>query len=298
MFKNFDEMKAKITSKGLKTIAIAAPEDEQTIAALKDLTQVVNINYILVGDEAKIVGLCEKAALATPAGSIVNAANHEDAAAMAVELVREQKADVLMKGALETSTFVKAVLNKETGIGLGGLLSHLAVIECPTYHKLLFITDGGINPAPDLDKKRAILLNTVDFMQKLGYNEPKVAALCAVEKASDKMPETLDADKLAKENKDGLIKNCYIEGPISFDIAISVESASIKGAKTELAGEVDVLLAPNISTGNVLAKSLLYLANAKMAGCVLGAKVPIVLTSRGASADEKLLSFLLTLAAS
>jgi len=171
------------------------------------------------------------------------------------------------------------------------------VLECPTYHKLLFLSDAAINPTPDLDKKREMLKNVVTFMHKLGYQRPNVAVLAAVETLSDKMLETIDAAAIAKENQSGEITGCYVEGPISFDLAISRESAKIKGFDSRLAGEVDLFLMPNISSGNIMSKALLYLGGAKMAGCVLGAKVPIVLTSRGATAEEKFLSLLLAMAA-
>ena len=297
MIKDFDYLKKMATNKGVKTIAIAVPEDENTINALLDLTKSIEVKYILVGDEKKITKLCNKIGLQAPQDVIIHTTDHDIAAQKAVELIKNNTADILMKGSLATGTLLKAVLNKETGIGTGSLMSHLAVIECPTYHKLMYITDGGINPAPDLDKKRAILSNSVDFMLKLGYTEPKVAALCAAENVSEKIIETVDANQLQQENINGIIKNCIVEGPIAFDLAISEDSAKAKNYNSKIAGHTDLFLAPNISTGNVLAKSLLYLANSKMAGCVLGAKAPIVLTSRGATAEEKLLSFLLTLAA-
>ena len=297
MLKSFDALKSRIQGGGMKTIAVAAAEDANTLEALKDLQARLPVGLFLVGDAEKISSLCEKIGLDVSEGSIIAADGEEDAAAKSVALCAEGQADILMKGKLQTSTLLKAVLNKETGIQQGSLMTHLAVLESPGYHKLMFITDGGITPAPDLAKKQAILENAVAFLHKLGYENPNVAALAAVETVSEKMPETVDAFELAQKNKAGEITGCYVEGPLSFDLSISRESAEIKGADVKMAGETDVFLVPNIATGNVMSKALLYLGGAKMAGCVLGARVPIVLTSRGATAEEKFLSFLLTMAA-
>jgi phosphate butyryltransferase len=297
MLKNFEALKELARGKGPKTIAVAAAEDAHTLEALKDLTAQTSARLRLVGDRAKIEPLCAEAGLAVDGAGIVEASGEEDAAAKAVALVACGEADVLMKGKLQTGTLLKAVLNKETGIRAGGIMSHLAVVESPGYHKLLYITDGGMNPAPDAQQKKAILENAVAFMRALGYDRPNAAALAAVETVSDKMPETADAAELARLNRSGEISGCLVEGPLSFDLAMSRESAAIKGVEVEMAGEADVLLMPNISAGNIMSKSLLYLGGAKMAGCILGAKAPIVLVSRGATAEEKFLSFLLTMAA-
>jgi len=297
MLKNFSDIKTLAAGRGQMSIAIAAAEDTNTIRALKDLREHLPVKYYLVGDMLKVNSACAEAGLDAASHEIIATASDEESASKAVELCKNGTASILMKGELGTATLLKAVLCKENGIRQGGLISHLAVLECPTYHKLMFMTDGGINPTPDLDKKQAILENTIQFMHRLGLTNPKVAALCAVETISDKMPETVDAAELVRRNQEGEITGCLVEGPLSFDLAISAESAKIKGIKSQVAGDADVFLMPNISTGNVMSKALLYLAGAKMAGCVLGVKVPIVLTSRGATAEEKLLSFLLTLAA-
>ena len=297
MLANFEALKKKAIGKGTMTIAVAAAEDDHTLEALKELGEHLSVNCFLVGDRAKITQLCEKVGLQADPANIIDAQGEEDCAAKAVALCAAGTASILMKGKLLTPTLLKAVLNKETGIRQGGLMSHMAVLECPGYHKLMFITDGGINPAPDSSQKKAILENSVAFLHRLGYANPNAAALTAVETVSDKMPETTDAAELAKLNREGQISGCLVEGPLSFDLAISQESARIKGVDVQMSGEVDIFLMPNIASGNIMTKALIYLNNAKMAGCVLGAKVPIVLTSRGATAEEKLLSFLLCLAA-
>ncbi|MCL2852819.1 MAG: bifunctional enoyl-CoA hydratase/phosphate acetyltransferase [Defluviitaleaceae bacterium] len=297
MLANFEALKKSAQGKGTMTIAVASAEDEHSLEALKELEEHLSVRCLLVGDRAKITRICEQISLKIDYDGIIDAQGEEDAAAKAVALCVEGRADILMKGKLQTSTLLKAVLNKETGIRQGGLMSHLAALESPAYYKLMFITDGGINPNPDASQKKAVLENAVTFLHKLGYDNPRVAALAAVETVSDKMPETSDAAELAQKNRDGEISGCYVEGPLSFDLAISRESAAIKGVDTKIAGEADIFLMPNISAGNIMSKALLYLGGAKMAGCVLGAKVPIVLTSRGATSEEKLLSFLLCLAA-
>jgi len=295
-FKHFDALKKRVQGKRVKSIAVAAAEDAHALASLKDLLVQIKVRYFLVGNREQIKQICQDIAFDVEERWIVDAVDEVASAAKAVALVVEGKADIRMRGKLHTAILLKAVLHKETGIQTGGLISHLAVLECPSYHKLMFLTDAVSNPTLDLDEKRAMLENTVSFMHQLGYERPNVAALAAVETVSDRMPETLDAAELAKQNWDGEITGCYVEGPISFDLAVSRQAAAIKGFSSELVGEVDLFLMPNISSGNAMSKALLYLGGAKMAGCVLGAKVPIVLTSRGATAEEKFLSLLLAMA--
>ncbi|MCL1992219.1 MAG: bifunctional enoyl-CoA hydratase/phosphate acetyltransferase [Spirochaetes bacterium] len=294
---NFEAMKKSAKGKGTMAIAVAAAEDAHTLEALMELEEHLSAKYFLVGERAKIEAACGQLPKKLGNVEIVDAAGEEDSAAKAVALCAGGNANILMKGKLQTAALLKAVLNKETGIRQGGLMSHMAALECGAYNKLMFVTDGGINPHSDLAQKKAILENAVSLLHKLGIANPNVAALAAVETVSDKMPETGDAAELAKQNRTGEITGCYVEGPLSFDLAVSLESAKIKGADVKMAGEADIFLAPNIAAGNIMAKSLQYMAGAKLAGCVLGAKVPIVLTSRGASSEEKLLSFMLCLAA-
>jgi phosphate butyryltransferase len=194
---------------------------------------------------------------------------------------------------LQTATLLKAVLNKETGINEGRLMSHLTALSLKNYKKLLFVTDAGMNTYPTLEQKIDITENTINFLQKLGYDKVKIAALAAVETVSPKMPETEDAAKL----KDYFFgkKGIDFEGPFSMDLAISEEAAQKKGIDSQVSGDVDILVVPNIAVGNIMCKSLIHLANATMAGVVLGSKVPIILVSRGASKEEKLMSILLSL---
>ena len=295
MFKNFSELKNHALKKEPKTVVVAAAEDIHSLEAIRDAVSELSIAYKLVGDCEKILQISGEIGFNVDKAAIVNVNSHEDAAAKAVSLIREGAAEVLMKGKLQTGVLLKAVLDKQSGISAQGLLSHMAVLELPTYPRLMFITDGGMNIKPDLNQKKEIVENSVKFMAKLGYANPKVAALAAVETVSDKMQETLDAQALASMNKSGELGGCVLEGPLSFDLALSRESAAIKGFDSKICGEVDLFLTPDISSGNIMSKALIYLAGAKMAGCVLGALAPIVLVSRGASAEEKLLSILLTL---
>ena len=297
MLRNFDELKARVlAAKTPKVIALAAAADEHSLEAVRDAVRELGVDYLLVGDADAIRKVAADVGFDVDALKIVQAADDVEAAETAVRLVREGKADILMKGKLQTGALLKAVVDKEYGIRKGGLMSHVAVLESPHYHKLLYVTDGGMVTGPDAAQKRGILENCVDFLNQMGYDAPKVAALAAVEVVNPKMQETVDADALAKQNACGEIKNCIVGGPLSFDLAISAESAKIKGFASDVAGDADVLLAPDMATGNILAKALIYLGGAKMAGCVLGATAPIVLVSRGATAEEKMLSIMLTMA--
>jgi len=291
LIRNFEALKKKNVNDADKRhicIAVAAAQDLDTLGAVYDAREELGIKHILVGDTDKIKVFTQS--LGFIPDWVINADSDEEAAGIAVNLVKEGKAQALMKGKLQTGLLLKAVLDKEKGIRDSGLLSHLAILESPNYHKLIFIADGGMNIAPDLEQKKQIIENSVKFMRSLGYDCPKVAVLAAVETVSSKMQETIDANALAQMNKAGEITDCIIEGPLSFDIAINAEAAATKGFDSEICGDTDLFITHDISAGNILCKSMMYLGNAKMAGCVLGAKAPIILVSRGATAEEKLLS--------
>jgi len=217
---------------------------------------------------------------------------------MAVRMLSSKQADILMKGKVGTSTLLKCVLNREWGLRTGSLLSHIALFEVETYHKLIAVTDVAMNIAPNLKDKISIVNNSVSFLNRLGYNMPKVAVLGAVEMVNENMEATLDAALLSKMNQRDQIRNCIIDGPLAFDNAISLESARHKGIKSDVAGDTDLLLMPDIEVGNVLYKSLVFFAKAKVASIILGALVPIVLTSRSDSEQAKYDSILLSAAAS
>ena len=295
MLRDFNDLRAKLGENSKKTIAVAAAGDAHTLEAVFDAAREFGVDYILTGDKKEILAVYAELNHTIDEGKIIDTPDFEEAAKAAVSLIKAKKADILMKGKLPTSTLLKAVLNKEDGIRLGTEMSHMAVLECPGHDRLLFMSDGGMLPYPDLEQKKGILENGVNFMHALGYDTPNIAVLAAAETVSDKMPETVDAAELTKLNTNGEIAGCIVEGPLSFDLAISSEAAKIKGIESRVSGKSDLLLMPNIATGNIMSKALLYLGGAKMAGCVLGAEVPIVLVSRGATAEEKRLSILLCL---
>jgi phosphate butyryltransferase len=197
-----------------------------------------------------------------------------------------------MKGKLETAQMLKPVVNKETGLGRGGLMSNFVIFQAPRYHKLLVVTDGGMVMYPTLEQKKAIIENTVGTLKALGYENPKIGVLAAVEKLNPKMPETVDADALRRMNAEGEIKGCIVEGPISLDLALDPEAVAIKGYESPVAGDADALIVPDIHTGNALGKSIILLGGGRMANFIVGAKVPIILASRASSSEEKYLSLM------
>lgn len=198
-----------------------------------------------------------------------------------------------MKGKLETGQFMKAIVKKENGLLAGGLLSLVGLYEHSNYHKLLAVTDQGLNTYPDLNGKKNIVINAVKLMRSLGVDEPKVAVLAAVEKVNPKMPESVDGAELKKMNQEGEITNCIVEGPISFDLAIKQGAAAIKGYESPVAGDADILVVPDIAAGNILVKCMTDYAGAMTAGTILGAKVPVIVTSRSAEASDKYYSIAL-----
>lgn len=295
MFRDFQELQGSLATGAPNTLVVVAAHDAHTLQAVYSAEKELPMRYILVGDRQKIMEISAEIGYSPDVDDIVDGGDNADCARKAVELIRQGRGDVLMKGILETDTLLKAVLDKQTGVRGTGTISHLAILEIPGYHKLLGVTDGGMIPNPDLTQKADIVRNTVSFYKRLGVNELKVAALTASESVSAKMPETLDAAELQAMCTRGELGNCTLEGPLSFDISISRDAAILKGHPSRISGETDVLLVPNIVTGNVLCKGLLYWGGAKMAGCVLGAMVPIVLVSRGATAEEKFTSIMLCL---
>jgi phosphate butyryltransferase len=282
----------------VKRVVVAAAQDEHSLEAVKEVAKEGLVAPVLVGDKALIEPILSKIGLSVPAKDIHHEPDVEKAASLSVALIREGQGDFLMKGILETSQLLKAVVDKENGLGQGRLMSHVAYQHMSAYHKMLLTTDGGMVVYPTLEQKKEILLNAVEMLLSMGYDQPKVAVLAGVEKLNPKMIETVEADALKEMNKKGEIKNCLVEGPISMDLALVKEKAKIKKYESEVAGEADILLFPNLCTGNCVGKAFIEMAGAKMAGLIIGARVPIVLTSRGASAEEKYLSLVLAAASS
>lgn len=276
---------------GPRRIAVAAAQEHSALEAAVDAYAHGLAEPILVGDPEAIRALAAELSLDISAFEIVAEKEPAKAAAKAVELVKTGKADMLMKGIVDTSVILKAALNKETGINSGRLASHVAVFETAHYHKLLMVTDAAINIAPDLPAKLDIIANSVTAARALGTEKPKVALLCAIEKVNyDKMPCTAEAAVITQMNRRGQVKNCIVDGPLALDNAVSAESAKIKKIVSEVAGDADILVTPDIEAGNVLYKSLIDLGGAKGAGIVMGAAKPIVLTSRADTAETKLAS--------
>lgn len=298
VYRTFEELVAKLkASPRAVRMAVAAAGDEHTIEAVLNARKEGIVSPILVGDKALIDAALEKFGATVPQEDVYDVPDIAEAAKYAVQLVREGKANLLMKGKLDTSVMLRPVVNKETGIGKGGVMSHFTAFEVPSYHKLLVPVDGGMVTYPTLEQKKSIIENTVGALRAMGYDEVKVGVLACVEKVNPKMPETVEADALKQMNLRGEITGCIVEGPISYDCAVSKEIAEFKGFSSPVAGDVDVLVAPNIHAGNIMGKMLACTAGAKMAGFIVGAQVPIVLTSRGSSPLEKYNSIAIAAAA-
>jgi phosphate acetyltransferase len=248
------------------------------------------ITPILVGPEAKIRAVAREHGLDISRFEIVDVAHSEEAAARAVALIRQGKGELLMKGSLHTDELMRAVASGATGLRTARRISHVFIMDVPTYSETLFITDAAINIAPDLDAKHDILQNAIDLYTQVGLGTPRVALLSAVETVSSKIPSTVDAAALCKMADRGQITGGLLDGPLAFDNAIDPEAARIKGIKSEVAGRAQILLVPDLEAGNMLAKNLIYLARADAAGIVLGARVPIVLTSRADSVRSRMAS--------
>jgi phosphate butyryltransferase len=279
-----------------RRLVLAAAHDENALEAVLNASKKGIIEAILVGDKAKMEAIAQKQQYNLEGFRIIDEADNDRAAAVAVKLVREKEADILMKGNLATSSLLRAVLNKEWGLRTGELISHLALFELPAYHKIIGLTDAAMNITPDLNGKVSLIRNATAFMNKLGVKQPKVAVLSAVETVNPDMKSTLDASALAKMADRGQFKNCIIDGPLAFDNAISRKSAEHKGIISEVAGDADLLVADNIDVANALYKAFIYFAGAKCAAVILGASAPIVLTSRADSDETKLNSIALAAA--
>jgi phosphate butyryltransferase len=293
MVKKLDELIQLAKKREKKTIAIAAAQDKVVLEAVIQAVDDNIAEAILVGDKTKIEEIAKELNINLDAVKIIDEANVNKAAVKAVDLVRSGEAQFLMKGILGTADLLKAVLNKEAGLKTSSLLSHVMIYDVPTYHKLLFLTDGGMVPYPELNDKVGIINNAIKIAHALEIEKPKVAPICAVEVVNPSMQATLDAAALSSMNKRGQIKGCIIDGPLALDNAISEEAAHHKGIVSEVAGDSDILLVPNIEAGNFLGKSLTYFAKAESAGVIVGAKCPVVLVSRADSAKSKLYSIAL-----
>jgi phosphate butyryltransferase len=293
-----DSLISKASQNERKTVAVAAAADAEVLEAIAEAVKMKLADFLLYGDKEEIEMMISQQhpQLIDCSGiKVLSAPNNNTAAEMAVKAVKAYEANVLMKGNIPTASILKAVLNKEYGLRTGAVLSHVAVFEIPGYDRFTIVTDAAMNIAPDLEQKAQIVKNAVQVAHSIGIEIPKVAPLAAVEVVNPAMQATLDASALTMMNKRGQISGCIIDGPLALDNAVSKLAAEHKGIKSEVAGEADILLVPTIEVGNVLYKSLIYFANAKVGAVIAGAKAPIVLTSRADTAESKLYSLALAL---
>lgn len=293
MSKSFEELISKANQKPLKKVSVSNAQDEPVLQAVKAAKEQNIATAILVGDEAKIREIAASIDMDLTDFEIINEPDTEAAALKAVELVHNGKADILLKGLLETKTFLKSVLNKEVGLRTGKMLSHVCVFEIEGINRLLFFTDVAFNTYPTLADKVNIINNAVEVAHACGIECPKVAPLCAVETVNPKMQPTVDADNLTKMYEGGDFKGCQIYGPLSMDLAIDPEAAVHKGVTNPVAGHADILLFPNIDAGNITYKILVRTAKVKIGNVLVGTSAPVVLTSRSDDFQTKLNSIAL-----
>lgn len=289
--RNLDQLLDYARSVGPQKISVARAEDAEVMEAVESARKAGVANAILVGDEDKIKEVAASLGIDVANYEIVDEKGGEAAAALkAVELVSSGRAQILMKGMVATANFLRGVLNKEKGLRSGKTLSHVYLHQIKGYDRIFFISDPAFNMYPDIKVKVDIIKNVVELAHAFGVACPKVAALAAVEVVNPDMPPTIDAALLTQMNRRGQIKGCIIDGPLALDNAVSPHSAEHKGIKSEVAGYADILHVPDIEAGNILAKSIVYFSENKTAAIVLGAKAPVVLTSRADSPETKLLS--------
>lgn len=293
MIKTFDEVISKVKSQSMKKVAVAVAQDEPVLEAIRDAKKNGIADAILVGDKEEIVKIAETIGMNIDEYEIIDEKDVNKASIETVKLVSSGKADMMMKGLVDTATFLRAVLNKEVGLRTGKQMSHIAIFEVPGYDRLLFVTDAAFNMYPELKEKIDIIKNAVQVAHALENNMPKVAPICAVEVVNPSMPATLDAANLSKMNERGQIKGCIIDGPLALDNALSKEAAAHKKISGPVAGEADILLMANIEAGNAVYKCLTYTTESKNGGLLMGAAAPVIVTSRADSPETKMNSIAL-----
>lgn len=295
MSKNFDELLSKVSTCGKKVVSVAAAQDKAVLEAVKAAKERGIADAILVGDEAKICEIAAQLDMNLAEYEIINEPDIMEASLTAVKLVHDGKADMYMKGLLDSKTFLKSILNKEVGLRTGKALSHVCVFEIPGIDRLLFLTDVAFMPYPTLEDKVSIIEYTVNVAKACGVEVPKVAPLAAVEVVNPKMPVTVEADELTKMCEEGKIQGCIVDGPLSLDIAIDKEAAIEKGATNrKVQGDADILLFPDIHAGNLVYKAIVHMVPGVKNGCILtGTKAPAILTSRSDTFETKVNSIAL-----
>ncbi|MDD3705560.1 MAG: phosphate butyryltransferase [Clostridiaceae bacterium] len=288
MIKTFKEIVETAKAKGPKTIAVAVAQGADVLSAVNAAKKYGIAEAILIGDKDEIIKASEECGIDIGSYEVIDIKDKTEASRKAVEMVSTGKSDILMKGIVDTAIVLKAVLDENIGLRTGNILSHAAVFEVPGFDRLFYVTDPAMILSPDLAQKKQIIENIIPVTNALGNYNPKVAVLAAIEKVNPKMQATVDAAELVKMNETGELKGCIVGGPFALDNAISVEAAKHKGVTHPVAGYADVLLVPYIEVGNVLYKSMVYYAGAMVAGILLGAKAPVVMTSRSDSDAAKL----------
>lgn len=293
MSKNFDDLLSILKEVPTKKVAVAVAQDEPVLEAIKEATEKNIAQAILVGDKQQIQEIAKKIDLDLSNYEIMDIKDPKKATLEAVKLVSSGHADMLMKGLVDTATFLRSVLNKEFGLRTGQLMSHVAVFDIAGWDKLLFLTDAAFNTYPELKDKVGMINNAVVVAHACGIEIPKVASICPVEVVNTSMQSTVDASLLAKMSDRGQIKGCIVDGPFALDNAISEEAAHHKGVKGPVAGKADVLLLPNIETANVMYKTLTYFSKSRNGGLLVGTSAPVILTSRADSFETKVNSIAL-----
>lgn len=298
MIRTFEELIEKVQSGTPQTLSVAVAQDEDVLLSVWNAykNKIIKGAY-LVGNEGEIREIAAKAGIDLSVFEIVNEEDKAEACAAAIKLVKEGKADLPMKGFVDTSVALKALLNKEYGLRTGKLICHVGLMKVEGFDRMFLISDSAMTIAPTLEQKVDLIHACNDIAHAMGNEEPKIAILCAVEKVNPKMPATIDADELTKMNEAGEITGCIVKGPLQLDNAVSVEAAKHKGIDHPVAGKADVLITPDIEAGNILNKSMEYFAKCEKAGCIMGAARPMVLTSRASSDVSKMNSIALAVLA-
>ncbi len=295
MVKNLDGLLEAVKSSQVKTIAVAAAEDIDVIKVVKEVTREEMAKFILVGQKEEIEKLLKENDVDKKDVEVLHANNDREAARATVGLAMEGKCDVVMKGNLQTATFLRAVLDKEVGFRTGSLISQVSVYDKFYGQGLQLLTDCAMAIEPSLEDKKSIIENSVELARKLGVEKPKVALLSALELVNPRIQDTVDAATLSKMADRGQIKNAVVDGPFALDNAVSLEAAKQKNIKGEVAGQADILVAPNLQVGNALTKALVYFANRNVAAAIMGTAKPIVMTSRTDTVENKILSIAMAL---
>ncbi len=290
---SFTQLMEEARKKGPKTVAIAAAHEKEVLIAARDAEKLGLAECILVGDRHLIQHIAAEEDIDLNRMTVIHEPEPRMAARKVMEMVSLGHVQLAMKGKIETGHFLRAALDREVGIRMGKLLTHVGIFEIPGFSRLIFVSDAGVVVAPTLEQKIAIVQNAIDVARSLGIEEPKVAVLAATEMVNPKIPSTLDAANLSKMADRGQIRGGIVDGPLALDNAISEESARIKGIQSPVAGRADILITPDIEAGNVLAKAITYFAKGKMAGVVVGGRCPLVVASRSDPHETKLVSIAL-----